>query len=132
MRAVGVDGYRRGWVAVALLDGQFDSAFAGPLFTDLLARFRDAEAFGVDIPIGLADAGVRACDVEARRLVGPRAASVFLTPPRQAVEALTYAAARAAAPGVTAQAWNLARKILEVDVLTDARVPEVHPAVAFW
>ena len=132
MVAVGVDGYRRGWVAVALLDGRFDSAFAAPLLTDVLARYAGAGAFGVDIPIGLAVAGVRTCDVEARKLVGPRASSVFLTPPRAAVEAVTYAAARAAAPGVTAQAWNLARKILEVDAVVDPRVCEVHPEVSFW
>lgn len=124
--AVGVDGWRRGWVAVALLDGRFESAFAGPALADVLDQFSAAAVVGVDMPIGLADAGNRSCDVAARKLIGARWPSVFLAPNRLALTAT------AAPAGLSRQAWGLITKIREVDVVTDRRVREVHPEVSFW
>ena len=52
---------------------------------------RQAELLLVDIPIGLPETGAeRACDLMARRLLGPRKSSVFPVPVRQAVHAPTY------------------------------------------
>lgn len=124
MVAVGIDGTRRGWVAVALRDGRFLSAFAGSL-VDLIERQPDATAFGVDIPIGLPETGWRRCDLEARKLIGARWPSVFLAPNRAS---LTLGQRPA---GVSVQAWNLMAKVREAAALSDGRVYEVHPEVSF-
>jgi predicted RNase H-like nuclease len=98
----------------------------------------DAHVIGVDIPIGIPDAGVRPADVAARRFVGPRASSVFTTPIRAALEAASYADARGVATALTgkslsAQSYALGRRILELDAYAhdDERVIEVHPEVSF-
>jgi predicted RNase H-like nuclease len=134
VRVVGVDGYPKGWVAVSLVDGWFESARLFPEFKDVLAAYPDAAAIGVDIPIGQPALGeVRRADREAKRFVGPRHSSVFLTPPRAALEAKTHQEALAHA-GLSRQAFALARKILEVDeavARAGDRVHEVHPEVSF-
>jgi predicted RNase H-like nuclease len=64
------------------------------------------------MPIGL-PAVERQADVLARKYVGRRRSSVFMTPPRAVLEAPTYAAANVIAPGITGgkkisqQAWAL-------------------------
>jgi predicted RNase H-like nuclease len=130
--ALGADAARGGWVAIALEDGQFaDSAFERR-FPALLERFPDAVVIGVDVPIGLPEVGSRRrADLAARSVVGARRSSVFLTPPRAAVEAATYTQARAVAPGTSAQGWALRTAILDVDRIDDPRVREVHPEVSF-
>lgn len=75
----------------------------------------------------------------ARRAVGPRRSSVFLTPVRAALEAGSQAVAsernaRATGERVSAQAYALRRRILEVDAwrrTAPVRVCEVHPEVSF-
>jgi predicted RNase H-like nuclease len=91
----------------------------------------------VDIPIGIPETE-RAADVEARRVVGPRASSVFRTPPRAALEASSFAQAVAKAraatgKGISQQAYALRHRILEVDAFAerDERIVEVHPEVSF-
>lgn len=99
---------------------------------------------GVDMPIGLADAGARAADRLAQAALGRRASSIFVTPSRPALEAAGRAEGSAinvalGGPGVTAQAWALRAKVLEVDsylrerVLLgdDLRIAEVHPELSF-
>jgi predicted RNase H-like nuclease len=128
----GVDGCRGGWaVAVADADTILD--------VQVVARFADVlalgcDAFAVDMPIGLLDRGPRACDVEARRLLGPRRASVFPAPTRPMLAAASYADALAIA-GLSKQAFNLLPKIREVDAAMSPRlqdtVVEVHPELCF-
>ena len=129
--AVGVDGWRRGWVAVALRDGRFESAATGTLAA-IVGRYPEAAAIGVDIPIGLPETGLRPCDVAARRLLGPRRSSVFPAPVRAVLGARTYAEARRLQPSLSAQAFRLLPKIAEAAALTDRRVVEVHPELSFW
>jgi predicted RNase H-like nuclease len=132
MLALGVDATRTGWVAIALEDGRFAASALEPSFEDLLARFPHAAAIGVDIPIGLPEEGRRECDVLARLALGPRRNSVFLTPPRRALETESYAEARRVWPSLSAQAFALRAKILEVEGHTaDERILEVHPEVTF-
>jgi predicted RNase H-like nuclease len=140
-RLLGVDACRTGWVGVA-------PDPAGPrayLAADIAALVAAAEADGavavvaIDIPIGLPDAGVRRADVLARAAVGRRAASVFRTPVRAAVAAADHATAvrvnrELAGEGVSAQAYGLRTKILDVDGWVRGqprRVVEVHPEVSF-
>ncbi|MDX6592328.1 MAG: hypothetical protein QOJ13_1524 [Gaiellales bacterium] len=140
MRVVaGVDGFPGGWVAVVLRDGAFHGAIAATSFAELLETLGPLDAVGVDIPIGLPASAPRSADLLARRLLGRRASSVFLTPPRAAVEALTYDAALQAcrelgAPGLSRQAYALAQKILDVEravVIAGMDVHEVHPECSF-
>lgn len=135
-RVVGADGYPGGWIAVALERGRFAGVERCGAFADVLAL--EAAVVAVDIPIGIPKIGRRPADAAARSFVGPRASSVFTTPPRAALEATTYADARARALELTgrslsAQSYALRHKILEVDAHAhaDDRVVEVHPEVSF-
>jgi predicted RNase H-like nuclease len=93
----------------------------------------------VDIPIGL-PATARSADVEARRVVGARSASVFPTPPRTVIEAASHEEANRRARtllgrGISQQTFALAKKVLEVEGCradAGARLFEVHPEVSFW
>jgi len=140
-RVLGVDGCREGWVGVAP-DPDAPRAYVAP---DLAALLRLAEQdgplvrVGIDIPIGLADAGWRDADLLAASLLGPRRASIFRTPVRAALTAPDHATgvavSRAASGGgFSIQAWGLREKVLEVDALVaagEARLSEVHPEVSF-
>ena len=138
---LGVDACRSGWIGIALSDGMI-SAHSAAGIGDLV---EDASSGGplaviaVDIPIGLPDTGRRQADVVARKAVGPRWASVFITPVRPALEAPDYASAaglsrRLAGEGISRQAFALQPKILEVDQWVRQaphRVVEVHPEASF-
>jgi predicted RNase H-like nuclease len=135
-RVAGVDLARGGWAVVVLEDDRVVDAFRCESFADALLV--EAEVIGVDIPVGIPEHGMRPADQAARRFVGPRASSVFTTAVRPVLEAETYAEARAVATELTgksisAQAYALRRRILEVDEYAhaDERVLEVHPEVSF-
>jgi predicted RNase H-like nuclease len=133
----GVDGYRRGWVAVELDPSGDVQVSTHPSFSEVLSS--QARVIAVDIPIDPPGLGSRATDAGARAFVGgSRASSVFPTPPRAALEARTFAEANEIArtvtgKGISQQAFGLARKILEVHTLADVdeRVIEMHPEVSF-
>ena len=141
---LGVDGCKGGWYAVrqdartGAIEARICESFAA-----LLAWAPAPAIVAVDMPIGLSSTGFRACDAEARkRLKWPRSASVFQTPVRQTLGIGEYreACARnreATGKGISQQAFNILRKIAEVDTaLRDSprdasRVFEVHPELAF-
>lgn len=147
MYVVGVDGCLGGWIAVAYdaslstLTPQIHSTFG-----ELLANYSDAARIAIDVPIGLAQGGTRACDVEARRVLGPRRSSVFPAPDPRLLDAivnetLDYKGASERShsilgKGISKQAYAIFPKIAEVNkVLTpyiQERVVEVHPEVSFW
>jgi predicted RNase H-like nuclease len=94
----------------------------------------------IDIPIGLPDAPSRACDPEARQLIGARRNSVFPAPIRAMLSAGDYLAAckaREAAHGkrCSKQLFAILPKIREVDELMtpqlQGRIREGHPEVSF-
>lgn len=142
--AAGVDGCKAGWLRVFRdPDGgelEFDVSGSAE---ELLSRRPLPDVVGIDIPIGLTDAGPRDCDKLARRLLGrPRSSSVFPAPIRPALGAASRLEAsriRQAADGsgVGAQAFNLYAKIRDVDEVLRTRpelrgrVREVHPEVSF-
>jgi predicted RNase H-like nuclease len=135
--AVGVDGAKGGWMAVALGDEGVVGARLVTGLSAVVAAWPDADAYAVDMPIGLPDRGRRRADEAARAFVGPRATSVFFAPPR-GVFLLPYAdavrrCAELGAPGVSRQAYALGAKVLEVEPLAarDPRVIEVHPECSF-
>jgi predicted RNase H-like nuclease len=165
-RTVGVDWGSNGWVCVCLDDGDGDDAgeasdggdpttavaadglrWSATLEPSILSVWRrygeptDGPVL-VDIPIGLPTEGTRACDRAAKRALGSRGASVFLTPPRAALTAPTYGAAKAATEArtdgsLTTQTWNILPRVQEVDDLLQSAVApgqgirEAHPEVCF-
>jgi predicted RNase H-like nuclease len=135
---LGVDGWRGAWVG-ALLDGRAVTLLALPDAAAVL-MVPGVDVIGVDMPVGLADDGPRACDVAARRLLGRAGSSVFPAPLRPVLGCASYAEACAvsrAASGraLSVQAWNLVPAIRSLDDALgdppDPRVAEAHPELAF-
>ena len=139
---IGVDGAKRGWIAVWSRDGAlswhvYDRAHA------LLDAHRQARVIAVDIPIGLPDRDGRQADVQARKFVGGRrASSIFSSPVRGILDAPSQPEASRRhreidGRGFGAQSFAILPKIREWDVLlqTDAHarrtVREIHPEVSF-
>ncbi len=143
--AIGIDGYRGGWVAACLTDGGIGWR------TCRVEHIGDLcpsdVVVGVDMPIGLLERGERACDALARRALPGAASRVFTTPPR-GVLALGPTAPNEVAQsrsrdlmgkGVSRQALALGPRILALDAhlaehhaLDDVpRVIEVHPELSF-
>jgi predicted RNase H-like nuclease len=143
MKVVGVDGCRGGWVAVCWDVGQASiQPRKHDSLADLIASYADADAIGVDIPIGLSSAGSRTCDMAARRVLGRgRSSSVFPAPHPDILHASTYQEAgewsRARIQkGVSQQTFAIFDKIAEanstITMELQDRVFEVHPEVSFW
>jgi predicted RNase H-like nuclease len=146
----GVDGCRGGWVVVLLeLDGERrvvgESCRVVESFQNVIALPETPRFVAVDIPIGLptvAMPGGRACDREARRMLGKRGSAVFSPPVRAVLSADCYEKAvtlsRASSRhtiGITKQVFGLVPKLREVhDAMTpdlQLRIREVHPELSF-
>jgi len=141
-RVLGVDACGSGWIGIALSTGEPRAYVDAEIGAVLTAAEADGplDVIAIDIPIGLADAGPRRADLEARQAAGPRRTSVFITPVRSAIEAGDYAQAlavnrRLAGAGISKQAYALRDKILQVDRLVrhdpPATAVEVHPELSF-
>ena len=146
----GLDGCAAGWVLVTVpTDGPLVGAGADGLDVAVVAGLdsvvADIEsgrmaAAAIDIPIGLPPRTPRACDVAARRLLGPRRSSVFPAPVRSVLGAATYGEAcdlsrHACGRAVSKQLYNILDKIRAVDLLASARLQaqlvEMHPELSF-
>ncbi|MEO1242053.1 MAG: DUF429 domain-containing protein [Pseudomonadota bacterium] len=144
---LGVDGCRAGWVCVRLnVPDMTTAAFLAPSFAALLAGAgAEAAMIIVDMPIGLAETGRRACEREARKRLSPlRHSSVFSTPRRPMLAFGAYEEANdwgkrqgeEAGGGLSKQAWMITPKIREIDdaiaPADQTRLAEGHPEIAFW
>lgn len=138
MRFVGLDGFRKGWVAVSI-DGHARSIE----FLDSLDRLSDKpfRRAAIDIPIGLPPDGNRGCDEAVRTLIAPHGSRVFLGARRWILECRTLAEAnrearRRGQKGVSAQLFCLMPKIAEADRLVrrlgQEKIWETHPELVFW
>ncbi len=133
---VGIDARPRGWVAVRLAAGDPEVATATDLAA-LIGRFPDASVIAIDMPIGLSDTA-RECDIAARRFVGARRSSVFITPPPDVLFAPSYNEANRRSReryggGISRQAYALRANVRVVNEIAarDERLIEVHPEVSF-
>jgi predicted RNase H-like nuclease len=154
----GLDGCRRGWVAViAAADGGRAHARFAKTLRDVMDSPDAPGIVALDIPIGLPDrsgAGGRTPERLVRPLLGARQSSVFSIPSRRAV----YAARDESVPepdrfrhacaiarvtsncgkAVSKQAFQIFGKIIEVDNLLRecaglaGRIFECHPELSFW
>ena len=134
----GVDGCRGGWIA-AVDDGVGVAWRWATKFRELYDD-NALDVIAIDVPIGLPDSGVRACDVEARAALGARRSSVFAAPVRPVLNCATYADARAVlarlgGASMSAQAFGIVAAVRDVDDCVgpddDARIVETHPELAF-
>jgi len=98
-----------------------------------------AKLVGIDMPLGLVEAGWRDADRLARGLLGPRRSSIFAIPPRLVWAQATYQAANQrcrelTGQGFSIQAWGLRPKLLEANEYVRScghQMYEVHPELAF-
>ena len=138
---LGVDACKAGWIGIVLSHGTVSAYVAagiGDLVEDACSG-GPLSVIAIDIPIGLPGQGRRQADLLVRKAVGPRRASVFMTPVRPALEAADYASAtalslRLAGEGISRQAFALQAKIRQADRWvrqTRHRVVEVHPEASF-
>lgn len=136
--ALGLDGYSKGWVAV-LLDGDVcEIRFCRDIVDALSTNFDRA---AIDIPIGMADDGERACDLLARERLRPHSSRVFTGARRwlwlefSDPDAANREALRRGQKRVSRQLWHLGPKIMEVDVFVRANpaqdIREAHPELVF-
>jgi pyridoxal kinase len=142
--ALGVDGAPGGWAGVMV-----DLNGIEPARVELFKSFdavleSDAQIIAVDMPIGFEDApgpnGMRACEFEARQILGPRRSSIFPTPLRDTLYVADYAEALATnkelgGKGISKQAFNLGTKMREIDRLMEPKLEgavfETHPETSF-
>jgi predicted RNase H-like nuclease len=145
----GVDGCRAGWVVATWPLRAPPAGVGGEVEVEVVATFEPiARRIGegrlrlvaIDMPMGLTERGSRSCDMEARRRLGPRRASVFPAPVRGVLDCATYAEALSVSRaidgrGLSKQAWFLVPKIRELDGLVrnlpGGSVLEAHPELAF-
>ncbi len=143
--AAGVDGCRKGWCVVTL--GRYSdwSVSCCSTIEEFWQECRAIKLALIDIPIGLRDGGEqeRKCDLEARRLLGKRASSVFRPPCRSALSAVNYDQALFAnrvctGKGISLQAFHITAKIAEVDRFLSRHpqargvIRETHPELCYF
>jgi predicted RNase H-like nuclease len=138
LRAIGLDGFSKGWVAVVIDGEERAISFHADVADALREPFDRA---GIDIPVGMSGDGERACDLLARDKLRPHASRVFTgarrwlwqefrDPDKANKEALRRRQKR-----VSRQLWHLGPKIMEVDAFVRAHrlrdIREVHPELVF-
>lgn len=137
-RAIGLDGFRNGWVAV-LLDGDLQEISFHRDVNEALSRPFDRA--GIDIPIGMTDDGERECDLLARAKLRPHTSRVFTGVRRwlwlefSNPDHANREAQRRGQKRVSRQLWHLGPKIIEVDTFLRANrsrdIREAHPELVF-
>jgi predicted RNase H-like nuclease len=137
-RALGLDGFSKGWVAVLLDGDRHEIRFCRNVAEALSIGFDRA---AIDIPIGMTDDGERDCDWLARERLRPHASRVFTGARRWLWEEFTDPdaanrdALRRGQKRVSRQLWHLGPKISEVDAFVRANgahdIREAHPELVF-
>jgi predicted RNase H-like nuclease len=135
----GADWFQGRWVAVVdAINGPTSVRWADN-FTDFLA-WPGLDLLVIDIPIGLPERGGRSCDTAARKVVKPRASSVFSAPIRSILDAGSHEEACQIWEGVegkrcSIQVFSVCSLIGDVDQHMSpglqGRVREGHPELSF-
>jgi predicted RNase H-like nuclease len=134
----------RAWVTVRLEDGNLAAIENHPAMDPVLDKLDHVDAVGVNVPVGHDDptgerrGGRRACDVEARELLGDKADRVYWTPPFEVFEADTYEKACEIAdshgwPEPAKGMYKGKERLFAInDAAIEARnIVEIHPAVSW-
>jgi len=138
LRFIGLDGFRRGWVAVSIDGDSSDVGFHTDVAGALSAPFQRA---AIDIPIGMSDDGERRCDRLARDRLDPHRSRVFTGARRWLWEdhgdpdLANCEASRRGQKKASRQLWHLGAKIMEVDRFVRSHraldIREAHPELVF-
>lgn len=141
MVLAGVDACKAGWVMGAANGDLGDLRFAvARTASELFQMLEAVEHAAIDIPIGLPIDKARACDLQARALLGKQGSKVFPAPSRRCLSAEDFVSCcelnRAAlSVGLSKQSHALLPKIREIDLeMTprhQQRIREAHPEVTF-
>jgi len=139
MAVVGVDACKTGWIAVVLRGDARAEAHHLPTIDSLPSVVDDAAVIAIDIPIGLPSSGYRTADLDGKRFLQRKHASLFLVPPRVVLQAPTHVEANALSVeitgrGISRQSYGLRAKIFEVEAwlrTAPCDVYEVHPEISF-
>lgn len=133
---------RSGWVG-AILDASGHGTphlVEGVTLDEVVSAAGDVTVVALDVPLGLPDEGRRAADGEARKQLAAQASTVLTTPVREAVYAATFGEANAISrervgSGLSQQAYDLRRRIMEVDAYVRRDLPfrivEVAPELGY-
>ncbi|MBC7333712.1 MAG: DUF429 domain-containing protein [Actinobacteria bacterium] len=142
----GIDGCKKGWLSILLdRNNRWKIVFYENIQSFWENNY-DAELILIDIPIGLSEKGSqeRKCDIEARKILGPkRGSSIFQVPCRDSLYAKTYEDAnnihsRLTGRKLSIQTWNILPKIREIDFFLQSerkastKIRESHPEICFW
>ncbi|WP_147802652.1 DUF429 domain-containing protein [Alkalicoccus halolimnae] len=141
MNAAGIDGCPGGWVAARAENGRVYSIDLVPHLHGLKTGY--GEEIWIDMPIGLPSASAypRKAEREARKLLKPRASSVFTVPCREVLHTEGYREANRlhrelTGQGISRQSWYLFSKIKEAEVLANrmnqTMIREAHPELVFY
>lgn len=139
---LGVDPTRTGWLGAVLEPSGHGTPHlvVADTLPELLEQAGAVAVVAVTVPIGLPDEGRREADVQTRRFLGGQSSTVLTTPVRDAVYAATHGEANAVnraggGSGVSSQAWDLRRRIQELDAWVRQDLPalvvETHAEAAF-
>lgn len=131
LRICGVDGCPGGWIVADEVGCR-----VVPNLAELVSGY---DIIGIDMPIGLAEDGMRACDIGARKALFHRASTVFSAPPRSLLAITDYPTANARSRecfgrGISKQSFMIWGKIRELDAhaqLHPDRFVEIHPECSF-
>jgi predicted RNase H-like nuclease len=142
--AIGLDGFRNGWVAVTIDGDRRSIAFPRDISWLATRRFDRA---AIDIPIGMTDDGNRDCDRLARERLRPHGSRVFSGSRRwlwhdfDDPDAANREAERRQQTKVSRQLWHLGPKIMQVDGVVQRHgrhrgrdgldIRETHPELVF-
>ena len=126
----GVDAAPGGWAVVVLVDGIVREARTLRTFAEV-----EADLIAVDMPFELQSGGWRSADYAAKRMLGARHSTIFMTPPAAVVDCDDYPTANArcrdlTGGGLSKQMFNLFSRIREVRA-AGVQVYECHPELAF-
>lgn len=144
MKYIGIDGCKSGWFYVGLDENDKFSFGVISDISEIKNEINNAEQALIDIPIGLreTDTNERLCDLEARKVLGPRRSSVFPPPSRLALEFDDYNQAsqinfQCTGRRLSKQSFAIMKKINEVDEFIrnfemQNKIREMHPEICFW
>lgn len=140
---LGIDGCKGGWVVARAHADLSDLRFSvTPTIAAVVQELREGNQLAaIDIPIGLPSKESRACDLEARKLLGPGQGSrVFPAPARAVLKGNSYAECcghntEALGVAISQQLFGILPKIRDADAAVTPEVQErfreAHPEVSF-
>jgi predicted RNase H-like nuclease len=144
MKYIGVDGCKIGWFYTVIdHENQWEIGVSENI-EKLWETHKDAFLILIDIPIGLPFKNPRACDLEARKLLGKgKTSTVFPPPCRESLAAKNHEEAceinkKVLGKKISLQTYHISKKIKEVDDFllpnpqAKQKIRETHPEICFW